>query len=194
MATDIQPHVAALAQREDERGEGEGDQDRSGVVDGPRTVGVARLGHRSGGDGDAHHSHHGVDPEQSLPAGQTRRGRRPPAAQRRRRPPQRHPTARPRAAEPLPCSRPRAGSGRRPGWSHRRRPGSCDRRSPCRRSSTSAMSTQDATNSSSPSWKIRLRPKTSPSEPDGDDHRRADQRVAGDRPLQRRRPTYRCPR
>ena len=28
-----------------------------------------------------------------------------------------------------------------------------------------AMSTQDATNRSSPSWKIRLRPKTSPNDP-----------------------------
>jgi len=28
-----------------------------------------------------------------------------------------------------------------------------------------AMSTHDATKSSSPSWKIRLRPKTSPSDP-----------------------------
>ena len=30
----------------------------------------------------------------------------------------------------------------------------------------SAISTQEATNSSSPSWKTRLRPKTSPSDPE----------------------------
>ena len=30
----------------------------------------------------------------------------------------------------------------------------------------SAMSTQEATNSSRPSWKTRLRPKTSPSDPE----------------------------
>ena len=29
-----------------------------------------------------------------------------------------------------------------------------------------AISTQDATNNSSPSWKIRFRPKTSPSDPE----------------------------
>ena len=32
--------------------------------------------------------------------------------------------------------------------------------------SASAISTHDTTNSSSPSWKTRFRPKTSPSEPD----------------------------
>ena len=112
------------------------------------------------------HRHHGVDPEQSLPAGdldehaaqQRTRG----GTDGRRGTPQRH-----RAQLSLPAVGDRqqaqaAGQDGRPGRALDHPAGDHH----ARRSRTSAISTHDTTNSSRPSWKTRLRPKTSPSEPE----------------------------
>ena len=85
--------VAALAQGEDERPQGQGDEDAAGVVDRARPVRVPRLLDAPAGDDHADQPDDGVDPEQPLPAGEVdqhaadeRPGRGP---DRRGRPPQR---------------------------------------------------------------------------------------------------------
>ena len=61
--------VAALTEGQDERPQRQRHEDRARVVDRPRAVLVARLGHGEPGDHHADHGDSGIDPEQPLPAG-----------------------------------------------------------------------------------------------------------------------------